>query len=533
MAYLPTKNCVKLCFKHEKTQFFYCGIINICYTKGMVVEKIRNTIKTRDLVKNGEHIIVGLSGGPDSVCLFHGLIELSKEIGFTLSAVHVNHKFRPGAAEEDQAYVENLCKEYGIDCTSFVYDCNAIAKENGLSGEEAGRFVRYESFYKTGKQLIDNKRYEATNIKIAVAHNLNDQAETVLMRIIRGTGVDGLAGIEYSRKGEYGTTIIRPLLDVSRDEIEDYCEEHNLKPRIDHTNSMPVYTRNKIRLNLIPEIEREFNSNFMESLNRLSKIAKEDKAYFEEQVENYMSQAATFNDGLSLSLEDMRAMPPAIRHRVVRRAFESIGLTQGISAAHIEAADNIIDGSNTSATTDFPKGYAVSVSYGEVRFFRNDPESMGHVSDERIKAHLGINIVENTGQLRDLSKNGTKRYAAFDYGKIAQKLGLHDVETEQVHKQAEALRELLQFRTRRQGDWIVPLGMNGSKKVQDLFVDEKVYKECRDIVPLVCIGDEVLWMIGDEVSGYNTGLKRGRISEKYKLDDSTAHIVLLEFLAKM
>ena len=115
----------------------------------MVVEKIRNTIKTKDLVTRGEHIIVGLSGGPDSVCLFHGLIELSKEIGFTLSAVHVNHKFRPGAAEEDQAYVENLCKEYGIDCTSFVYDCNAIAKENGLSGEEAGRFVRYESFYKT------------------------------------------------------------------------------------------------------------------------------------------------------------------------------------------------------------------------------------------------------------------------------------------------------------------------------------------------------------------------------------------------
>ena len=518
----------------------------------MVVEKIRNTIKTKDLVTRGEHIIVGLSGGPDSVCLFHGLIELAKEIGFSLSAVHVNHKFRPGAAEEDQAYVENLCAEYGVDCESFVYDCNAIAKEKGISSEEAGRIVRYESFYAVAKKLIDNKRCELTseptsqndyekqekdfdykNIKIAVAHNLNDQAETVLMRIIRGTGIDGLAGIEYSRKGKYGTTIIRPLLDVSRDEIEDYCEEHSLNPRIDHTNSMPIYTRNKIRLNLIPEIEKEFNSNFMESLNRLSKIAKEDKSYFEELVENHMSQAATFNGGLSLSLEEMKAMPPAIRHRVVRKAFESIGLTQGISAAHIEAADNIIDGANTSATTDFPKGYAVSVSYGEVRFFRNDPESMGHVSDERIKAHLGITIVENTGQLKDLSKNGTKKYAAFDYGKIAEKLGVSNVEPAIIPVQDEALRELLQFRTRRQGDWIIPLGMNGSKKVQDLFVDEKVYKECRDLVPLVCIGDEVLWIVGDEVSGYNTGLKRGRISEKYKLDDTTEHIVLLEFLDKM
>ncbi len=528
----------------------------------MVENKIKKTILDKNLIEKNEHIIIGLSGGPDSVCLFNALMNLSDELQYTLSAVHVNHKFRPGAAEEDQAYVEELCRHRRIPCTSFVYDCKTIAEEKGISSEEAGRLVRYQSFYEEAKQLIDNKRYEPSQIKIAVAHNLNDQAETLLMRIIRGTGTDGLAGMEYSRAGEFGTTIIRPLLDVPRKDIEAYCRENQLNPRMDHTNNEPLYTRNKIRLHLIPQIEKEFNTNVIEGLNRLSKIAKNDKEYFDMQVKEAMEQAAlvipdkTHGEqeeiqGISFSLAQLKDMHPAIRHRVVKKALETIGLNQGITASHLESADHLIDGENDSVRADFPKGYGVAVSYGEVRFFKNDPVTLGYVSNTELKSRLMIRIVKNEGNLKDISKNGTRRFAALDLGKVLEKIWNRDTpyfdfihegsggqKEKEEHRDFEhqllyELQVMLQIRTRKQGDWMVPLGMNGRKKLQDIFVDEKVYKECRDQVPMVCVGDEVIWIIGDDVSGHSTGMKRGRISENYKLDKDTKDIVLLEYLEKL
>jgi len=532
----------------------------------MIKSKVRNTILDKNLIKKGEHIIIGLSGGPDSVCLFNVLMNLSHELNFTISAVHVNHKFRPGAAEEDQVYVEELCISKGVSCQSFVVDCNAIAKEKGLTSEEAGRLVRYESFYKVAAEYIHDEGFEPNQMKIAIAQNLNDQAETMLMRIIRGTGTDGLVGIEYAREGKLGTMLIRPLLDVSRKEIEAYCLEKQLHPRIDHTNLEPIYTRNKIRLNLIPQIQQNFNENVVEALNRLSKIAKEDKDYFDTQVNEAMERAAIIlNDrpafqedgsamvgGISFSESELRDMHPAIRHRVIKRAFESIGLEQGISSAHIEAVDQIIIVSKTSSSMDFPKGYAVSSSYGEVRFYKNDPVTLGYISEDELKSKLKIRIVKNEGNLKDISKNGSKRFAALDLYKLLDRLtsgeaqlveavsqaeeGLKDQDTIEWLEQDSMLSEVfkvLQIRNRRQGDWMTPLGMKGHKKLQDMFVDEKVYKECRDQVPLVCIGDEVLWIIGDDVSNYNTGMKRGRISENYKLTMDTEQIVLLEYLDKL
>jgi tRNA(Ile)-lysidine synthase len=166
----------------------------------MVKKNIINTIKKHNLINANEHIVIGLSGGPDSVCLFSVLNEWKDDLGITLHAVHVNHGFRPGAADEDQKYVETLCAECGVESTSFLYDCNAIAEEHGLSSEEAGRKVRYESFWKIAAELVQ-KGIPEEKIKIAVAHNADDQAETVLFRLLRGTGTDGLAGMAYAVTG--------------------------------------------------------------------------------------------------------------------------------------------------------------------------------------------------------------------------------------------------------------------------------------------------------------------------------------------
>ena len=216
----------------------------------MIRETVLNTIREHHLIEKNQHIVIGLSGGPDSVCLFHVLYRLSKEWNLSLHPVHINHKFRPGAAEADQAYVQQLCLDAGCPCKTFFFDCNQIAQEEKITSEEAGRKVRYQAFAETASEVADTG-VRLRDIKIAVAQNADDQAETILFRILRGAGTDGLSGISYKRHDEYGNEIIRPLLDAHKVDILDYCSEYGLHPRSDHTNLEPIYTINKIRLNLI------------------------------------------------------------------------------------------------------------------------------------------------------------------------------------------------------------------------------------------------------------------------------------------
>ena len=230
-------------------------------------------------MKYGEHIVTGLSGGPDSVCLFHVLLSLQEELDLKLYPVHINHKFRPGAAERDQDYVENLCAEHGLRCTTVVRDCGRLAAELGMTDEEAGRKVRYDAFRSVAEEIAAGRDGESPvspeHIKIAVAQNANDQAETILFRLLRGTGPDGLAGIAYSRS-EGRFRVIRPVLDITRSEIESYCRDNRLDPVIDHTNSETVYARNRIRLELLPLLERDYNPGIMSALVRLGRIAADD-----------------------------------------------------------------------------------------------------------------------------------------------------------------------------------------------------------------------------------------------------------------
>src|SRR5665648_338007 len=451
----------------------------------MMKYRVKNTIDDNKLIDKNryEHIVLGLSGGPDSLCLFHVLLELQKELNITIHPVHINHKFRPVAAEEDQAYVENFCKKHGLECSTFIYDCNSIAREQGISGEEAGRNARYEAFYKVGQRVMEENGIGPEQVKIAVAQNSNDQAETLLMRILRGTGPDGLAGIEYKREGNGGMEIIRPLLDAKRKDIEKYCEKNNLQPRFDHTNEQPVYTRNKIRLQLIPFIEKSFNPNITETLNRLSIIAKEDKDFMESVVSDLLK-----ND---LGLEKIREQHPAIRKRIIIRKLEEIGLEQGITRAHVEAADKLITEGKNGSLIHLPKGYRILMEYGEIRFIK---EELNLKSDaDSNQAEMGISQAES-----DITR--------FDG---------------------------LVLRTRRPGDYIVLKGVGGRKKIQDAFTDMKIKREYRDKIPMLCRDNEVMWIIGDDVTGLNSGIKKGRISENYELEEETRKRIFVEFNEKM
>ena len=498
--------------------------------QAVVVKKVAETIEKHKLIENGDHIVIGLSGGPDSLCLFDILCKLRETMGITLEAVHINHMFRPGAADQDQSFVETTCKERNIDCNTFVYDCNAIAAELGMSSEEAGRKVRYEAFDKVAERAVA-KGYDKTSVKIAVAQNANDQAETVLFRLIRGTGGDGLAGIEYMRKSEKGFDIIRPVLDITRKEIENYCAAEGLNPCIDKTNAEAVYTRNKIRLELIPYIEENLNPDVLNSLLRLAKTAQEDKEYLWEQskAEYEKSKIAAEDEEdenenrITLNLENLQKMKLAVRHRVISMAFGEIGLVKDIQRNHIEAADDIIEKGNTGSSIDFPQGYRLSCSYGKVIFSRT--EAKDELASEKAEKSNCCHI----SQIDDEAENSTNNKFPTNKFSTHDKFSIH-IENSQSHilkvnlsreklcKQYGDVKSLKpEIRTRMNGDYIALSEESGTKKLQDLFVDKKISKEKRDQILLLCIGREVLAVLGDEFTGLKTGFTKTRFTGRYRI----------------
>lgn len=477
---------------------------------------MKETILKNHLMEQGEHIVIGLSGGPDSVCLFHILHSLKEEWELGLTAVHINHGLRPGAAEEDQHYTENLCESFHVPCRTFTYDVKKIAAETGMSSEDAGRQVRYESFALVAQKIAAET---GKNVKIAVAQNMNDQAETVLMRILRGTGTEGLCGIEYHRNDTKRGIIIRPLLDITREEIEAYCIEYALHPQIDLTNLEPLYTRNKIRLELLPYLKEHFNTNIIEALNRLSGIAREDKAYFGRTVGELIRQHAVLGEGYSrMPLNLLNSQEPAIRHRVVKELFERAGLSRDIGSVHLEQADELMREGRTSASADFPLGYCMRIHYDMVEFYKKSNQGKNE-SEYRFEYKIDMNR-EGKIEIHELNARiGVKILRRQDW-----LLWRKQEHASQNHEICSLSLDKLDgsgisavIRTRRPGDYIIPLGMNGRKKLQDFFVDEKIDKTERNRRPVVCLGSEVIWIVGS------------RISQNYKVEESTARIIVLEY----
>lgn len=449
------------------------------------------------------------------MCLFHVLKGLQEELGFSLRAVHVNHKFRPGEAERDQQYVEELCRKSGVPCSSFTYDCASMAKELGLTAEEAGRRARYEAFGRMAGRLA-RQGIPEERIKVAVAQNADDQAETILLRLLRGTGPDGLAGMSYLRM-EGRLPIIRPLLDTWRRDIEAYCREQRLEPRTDHTNLQPIYTRNKIRLELLPYLRREFNPNIAEGLIRLGRIAGEDKSYFHSCAAEAYEKLLTPSGGLQLS--GLRELELPVRRRVVMRALKKAGLSRDLGAVHLADADRILEEGRTSAALDFPGGYGMVIRYGEVFFFRKEAEHLEGRSRERMpQLRVSVADAEDMGQAAPgrpegtPGKSGTWDRALFDWDKLCQAWG--------------GPPEIL-LRNRQPGDFIRL--KQGRKKIQDFFVDQKIQRELRDSVYMAAAGSEILWII----AGQGGPLQKHRYSGAYSLDPTTKKVLSLELICEI
>ena len=290
-------------------------------------EKVLETIKKYNLIENGDKIVIGVSGGPDSIALLNVLLEIKKDkiIDFDMVVCHINHMIRQ-EANDDEEYVLNFCKKYNIEFYARRIEIEKIAKESKIGTEEAGRNARYEFFNEILERTSSNK--------IATAHTSNDNAETVLMNIIRGSGTSGLKGIDAKRDN-----LIRPLIECNRYEIEKYCEENKLDPRIDKTNFENIYTRNKVRNMLIPYIKENFNPNIIEGINRLSDLSKQENEYLERETEKAYRKILinAKNDEIILDLNQFNLQETVIKSRLVLYTINILfGTRSGIEKKHIE-----------------------------------------------------------------------------------------------------------------------------------------------------------------------------------------------------
>ena len=281
-----------------------------------------------NLIKDGDKIVLGVSGGPDSICMLDMMRELKEEknINFEIYVAHVNHMIREEAIE-DEKYVQNYCLKHNIKFFVKRVDVQKIANDKKIGTEEAGRKVRYDFFEEVLQKTGSNK--------IAIAHNKNDKIETIIMHLLRGSGLSGLKGIEPIRDNKY----IRPLIECERQEIEQYCEDRKLQPRIDKTNFENEYTRNKIRNIVIPYIKKEFNPNIIQTLSRLSEVATDESNYIDLQTQKIYNKLLIEKSDkqIILKLKEFNQQENVIQKRLVLKTIKELnGSTDRIEKVHIE-----------------------------------------------------------------------------------------------------------------------------------------------------------------------------------------------------
>ena len=422
-----------------------------------MLKKIRNTINKQRLIEKGDKILIGLSGGADSVCLTHALHSLSSELGIEIVAAHVNHMIRGAEAERDADFAAEYSASLGIECVSTVVNIPEIAAKSGISEETAGRCARYRFFSETLEKYGFNK--------IATAHNLNDSAETITMNFMRGSALSGLSGIPYKREN-----IIRPLLDVSREEIESYCKENNLRYVTDSTNSEDKYTRNKIRHILIPLIEKEFNPDFMTTATRNAGIIKAEEDYIAAAADEKYRDVV---NGGAADIGRLLRCHIAVSRRIIRNMIgDCIGIND-ISSEFVDKILALAEKNKSGLNINLPGGAVACVEYG--RLIIEKPETTTEY-EYTLPLNTDVYIAEAGITLRAERANGRSNDGAQYFSGI-------DTDN-------------LIVRSRRNGDYFYPSGMNGRKKLKDYFIDEKIPRRERDKTPVIVSDGAIVYIVG-------------------------------------
>lgn len=430
------------------------------------------------MFKQGSRVIAAVSGGADSVCLLYLLILCKEELGIDVCALHVHHGLRGAEADRDASYVKRVCGEHGILCRVVCADVSEYAREHGMSTEEAGREIRYRAFQEEADRTGADR--------IAVAHHRDDNAETILHNLFRGSGLKGLGGIAPVRDN-----IVRPLLCFSREEILTYLEENGIEYCTDSTNLEDDYTRNRLRNQILPLITSAINPRAVENINRAGGMIAQADDYLSSQASAVWEDCGMEEDGrLGIPLEILEKQPPVIRTYLIMQMIRRMsGAAKDITFKHVEQVLELAFKA-AGSRADLPYGLSGRRSYRELWIEKKENGGLiGKSCPEDLpKPVFTVFPYEKNREIPQ------KRYTKwFDYDKI---------------------RGAVSVRIRKTGDFITIPG--GRKTVKSYMIDEKIPREERDRIPLLAEGNHIIWIIGY------------RISEYYKVTDDTKTVLQVQ-----
>jgi tRNA(Ile)-lysidine synthase len=484
-----------------------------------LIEKTRSTIHEHELVQYGATVVAGVSGGADSLALLHVLKALAPEMALQLHVAHLNHQLRGEDSDADEEFVLWLAREWALPAASARWDVRGYAEENQFSIEEAARMLRYRFLASVARQVQAQA--------IAVAHNADDQVETILLHFLRGAGLAGLRGMAYKTdlqtaddrpqpdasaavRRQLSVVLIRPLLDVTREEVESYCAENNLQPRVDETNFDTTILRNRLRHKVIPYLET-INPNLREVLRHSALSIADDYAYIQQNVLGIFDRMARESDGaLVFDRKWFRALPVNLQRGVLREAVARLRRLKNIGYVHIENARRVAAAKDAGAEATLPQGLLLVVGYDDFtigeHFPLPDAPLLQHGAEIVLKVGDEVMLEESDWGVR-VGETGDWR---LETGKW---VGLFD---------AEKIRGQLVLRTRRAGERFAPRGMGGKhKSLHEFMIDEKIPRHLREFIPVLADEEKVLWVVGY------------REDERAAVTDETKNILCVEFFRNL
>ena len=457
-----------------------------------MIKKVLEYVKKYHMIESGDTIVAGVSGGADSVCLLFMLAEMQKQISFSVEVVHVNHKVRPDAAQ-DACFVRELCAKQGIAFHLVEENVKERAKECGISEEEAGRAVRYDAFEKA----LENKKG-----KIAVAHNSNDRAETMLFHLFRGTGLTGASGIR-----PVNGKIIRPLLCLRRSEIEQWLETEGYSFCQDSTNAQDFYTRNRIRHHILPYAEQEICQGAVANMSRAADQLLSAEEYIARQTKAAMERCVQVEDEgetVIIKIPELLKEDTYLRGRIL---MESVAMAAGrkkdITAAHIHSMESLFRGEG-SKELHLPYGITVYKKYEWGMIQRKDKKIGLNKAECEISIPISLYIENRVGEgaLR-LSAVRVPGLGMVEFTVFSRKDSQNIPEkTYTKWFDYDKITSSVMFRTKRPGDYLTINRQMGHKSLQDYFVNEKIPKEERNQIYLLAEGKHVMWIPGLRISEY-------------------------------
>ncbi|MEW6685443.1 MAG: tRNA lysidine(34) synthetase TilS [Candidatus Edwardsbacteria bacterium] len=446
-----------------------------------ILSKVRNTIKGHKMLQGGERVIVAVSGGPDSVALLYILLELKQEYKLQLHLAHLNHKLRGKKSEEDAEFVTQLAQRLNLPLSIESFEVATFLKQEKLSLQEVARHIRYH--------FLENVAKENEADRIATGHTANDQAETILLRLIRGAGTCGLGGIPYVRE-----KVIRPLLEIEKEEILNYLNKTNIPYRIDHSNFESIYSRNKLRKEVLPLLQKEFNPKIVETLARTAAILQEENSVLQIVANFLFDKIKKYADDSKIILDFREFLDynKVLRRIVLREAIKNYrGNLRQITRRQIDTIIENLEKDKPSMLCDWLSSLTVS-KIGEEIVIANRRRGVFQAGKTE-KAQrpdwevtLDIPGVNEISQGRIITKIIKREDAP---------LAFWAKEKNEAYFDYAQLKLPLKLRNRRKGDILKPLGMQGeSKKVKEILIEAKIPRGLRDEIPLLLSGEEILWI---------------------------------------